>query len=125
MTWSYKKDDIISEGSDATWVDEIILPPFAVLTATHTGENLPWKLNISPNPADAFTRIDYTLEYEERLSMGLFDASGKFIRSILAPSRVAEGSWSTQIATDQLAPGVYFIKVQSAKGYALYRLLKM
>ena len=34
ITWSYEKDNIISSGADACWVDDIVLPPFCYIDAT-------------------------------------------------------------------------------------------
>ena len=36
ITWSYEKDNIISSGADACWVDDIVLPPFCFIDATIT-----------------------------------------------------------------------------------------
>ncbi|MDC0600512.1 C25 family cysteine peptidase [Flavobacteriales bacterium] len=36
ITWSYEKDNIISGGADACWVDDIVLPPFCFIEATIT-----------------------------------------------------------------------------------------
>ena len=36
ITWSYEKDNIISGGADACWVDDIVLPPFCFIDATIT-----------------------------------------------------------------------------------------
>ena len=36
ITWSYEKDNIISSGSDACWVDDIVLPPFCFIDAEIT-----------------------------------------------------------------------------------------
>jgi len=34
ISWSYEKDNIISGGADACWVDDIVLPPFCFIDAT-------------------------------------------------------------------------------------------
>ncbi len=34
ISWSYEKDNIISSGADACWVDDIVLPPFCFIDAT-------------------------------------------------------------------------------------------
>ena len=34
ITWSYEKDNIISGGADACWVDDIVLPPFCFIDAS-------------------------------------------------------------------------------------------
>lgn len=34
ITWAYEKDNIISSGADACWVDDIVLPPFCFIDAT-------------------------------------------------------------------------------------------
>ena len=36
ITWSYEKDNIISGGADACWVDDIVLPPFCFIDAEIT-----------------------------------------------------------------------------------------
>ena len=36
VTWSYEKDNIISSGADACWVDDIVLPPFCYIDVVVT-----------------------------------------------------------------------------------------
>ena len=41
LEWTYEKDFIVSDGADAVWVDDIVLPPFCCINAqiTSTGES--------------------------------------------------------------------------------------
>ena len=41
LEWTYEKDFIVSDGADAAWVDDIVLPPFCFINAqiTSTGES--------------------------------------------------------------------------------------
>ena len=41
ITWSYEKDNIISGGADACWVDDIVLPPFCFIDAEITQSGPP------------------------------------------------------------------------------------
>lgn len=43
LEWTYDKDYIISDGADAAWVDDIVLPPFCFINAyitSSTGNNI-------------------------------------------------------------------------------------
>lgn len=68
-----------------------------------------------PNPADASTRIDYTLQKSMKVRIELCDAKGSLVR-LLDESQHNEGKQSITITTSALASGVYYCRVLSATG---------
>ena len=69
-----------------------------------------------PSPASAFTRIRYTLPADMRVSLVVFDATGRRIRT-LAHGAQAAGEHVVTLnpasdGTGRLAPGLYFVRLE-------------
>jgi hypothetical protein len=124
MTWTYDKDELIAAGSDAAWIDEVVLPPFAALVATYDGNEAAFSVEVYPNPTTDVASITYTLSNPETLEIALFDASGKFLSTILPKSQVIEGQHKAGINLEQYATGIYFVHVKAESGTGLYRIVK-
>jgi len=50
LTWRYEKDAIASDGEDAAWIDQIILPPNASVVSVPES-NVSSTVELFPNPA--------------------------------------------------------------------------
>lgn len=105
LTWAYEKDEIIDGGSDAAWVDQIILPPNATVVSV-TESSRPTAFQAFPNPAT------------ERVSCGratapsrvtVRDALGRVACDHAFPAG-ADRAWSVA----GWSPGVYVITCDGA-----------
>lgn len=75
--------------------------------------NIPKDFSISqnyPNPFNPTTKIDYTLPVNSKVTIKLYDMTGKEISELLNANQNA-GSYTIQVNGLNLASGVYFYKI--------------
>ena len=114
MRWVYEKDNIVSSGSDACWVDNIILPPSQttfILEENSTEQDM----KLFPNPTIGNCIVEWN-------SMGhaeirVIDLQGRTAHLIYSNDQF--GLTRTEIPTETLAPGSYWIEVR--KDYEIER----
>jgi hypothetical protein len=125
LTWVYDKDDIGSSGSDHAWVDDISLPPFAVVVATQNPNPDRFRVTAGPNPTGSKTRILITdVPGAQRLDVKLYDCLGHLVL-ISDPSNVVRGSdYQVELDLQHLPAGLYFAQVQGEKQTELIKLIK-
>jgi len=84
-------------------------------------------LNSSPNPFHGATEIRFALPEAGRVTLSVFDVSGRRVRSLLAGDRLAGPQAVTWDATNdrgvQVAPGVYFFRMQTAQNHRVQRVV--
>lgn len=78
-------------------------------------------VSIFPNPTTSNTRIDFTLEKEENVSLKLIDILGREIKSI-DEARLPAGEHYTEINYIG-APGIYFVKLKIGESDIINRLV--
>ena len=102
LYWSYVKDFSVSQGEDACWVDDIVLPqlvdPTNVETLTTTTS-----IQVFPNP----TKGLFTLKAESGYQIELKDLMGR----ILLSQQSVEGA--QLIDASAFKPGVYILQVSN------------
>ncbi len=81
-------------------------------------------LSVSPNPLEAGSRVSFTLERREVLSLDLFDVRGRRIMQILEGER-SEGRHESQLTLPDLSAGVYFLRLKTPTGYGTTRMVKL
>lgn len=87
-----------------------------------------WNSNYSdeliyPNPFAHEVKIEFAVHLPERLSLSIFDATGRMVRALVPESPVSAGKFQVMWdgRTDEgtlLANGVYFWKIQGESGQA-------
>ncbi len=75
---------------------------------------------MSPNPANEFTTIKYSLKQRADMSVQLFDALGSEVKNVTIKNAL---SGQTQINTGGLPEGLYFYSMKTAYGQATGKLL--
>jgi photosystem II stability/assembly factor-like uncharacterized protein len=65
------------------------------------------EIRIRPNPAQVFSSIEFTLGATERISIVIYDMSGKAVLTPVANEMLPEGSNVIRIATDKMRTGTY------------------
>jgi gingipain R len=125
LKWTYAKDDLIAEGSDAAWIDEVVLPVHLQSVATkEIGNDAAFDVEIWPNPAQDHATIACTLTSPDVLKIDLYDASGLFYATVAPRSQLSAGKWSVDLPTVQLPAGMYFVKVQGESGVGMYKIVR-
>jgi hypothetical protein len=72
-------------------------------------------VNLAPNPMRTIGTISYTLKTEGRVIISLYDAAGRVVDNLVNETRPA-GTYSTTIDSDDIAAGVYFVRVETPDG---------
>ena len=71
-------------------------------------------LQVSPNPANHFAFVNFTLTSPASVRITIFDAQGKLVKSIPVPSQLATGSHSVPINGMEAWPsGIYYCRFET------------
>ena len=88
-------------------------------TKTFTPDNNTGKilLNNFPNPFSQLTTISFTLSQSQKVSMQIFDETGKFVKT-LADAQMQAGThqlvWNARDEKQNaVATGIYFLRIQT------------
>jgi len=76
-----------------------------------------------PNPVNQNATINFELEEPTMMSIALINAVGQEV-STEALGRLPAGPQSLQIPTDQLKPGMYFMRIQTPEGQQTTKFIK-
>jgi hypothetical protein len=68
-------------------------------------------IKVFPNPASTIVTIQYSLKDPSNVKIDLFDVFGKSIKTVLSPGEQAIDLHSCSIPLEDLASGLYFIKI--------------
>ncbi|MCX7785298.1 MAG: C25 family cysteine peptidase [candidate division WOR-3 bacterium] len=71
--------------------------------------NLKFHLEISPNPFNKLTTIQYTVPIAGEVSIKLYNINGQLIKTIIDEHH-NKGNYTTILSTDNLTKGIYFIR---------------
>jgi hypothetical protein len=108
LRWIYAKDNIVSSGSDAAWVDNIILPPSQTTSIleenTHNQD-----IELYPNPTLGNCFIEW--ESMGQAQLRIIDIQGRTAATIYSNEHF--GKMRTEIPSSLLAPGTYWIEVNN------------
>jgi len=100
----------LAEVSDMTSVDDLKIESL---------ENI----SVYPNPVVNEGTLEIELSQKEQLSVGVFDISGKELKTIFEGEK-GEGIHKLRFEANEFSKGVYFIRVQSEKGAETVKFLK-
>jgi hypothetical protein len=98
--WRYVKDEIISGGADAAWVDFIVLPEFEAASAVDEAFRAGGALQAVPNPAYGPVQV---LGVAAGEAVAVWDAAGRVVWQGAASGPVLT------LETERWAPGVYVV----------------
>ncbi len=76
---------------------------------------LQWSLSASPNPARGAFSVCYDVPNQSHVSVGVYDAGGRMVRS-LSEGYVLPGRYESRLPAGTLPVGVYFVRLESAAG---------
>jgi hypothetical protein len=69
----------------------------------------------APNPVSGLSRLDFSLDVEEPVSIRVYDVSGRLVAKVL--DRTGSRGWNrVDIDASAMASGVYFVKMQTPRG---------
>ncbi len=87
------------------------------------GRGRPALFPCRPNPARGAVHLDFYLPQEELVSLGIYNASGQFLREVSAgrlPRGIHSALWDGRDGSGRaVAPGVYFVRLLTRCGLAI------
>ena len=101
------------------YIDDINID--GTLVGLNDDNNIGSELNLYPNPAREYIRIEFTLLHEASVIIELQDVLGRVVYTT-AETRLPSGDHYTEI--DELAtPGIYFVKVKAGENVVTKKLV--
>jgi len=97
---------------------------FALSNAVEVG--LPTKFELSqnyPNPFNPVTKIDFSLPLDAKVSIKLYDITGREVKTLVNESRTA-GYYTVQFNASDLSSGTYFYRIMTKSSSADYIMTK-
>jgi len=98
------------------------------ITSTGIEENrnpltaLRFSLKVFPNPAKSQTAIRYSLPAQSKVSLQLYDISGRLVKTLVNEQK-KQGIYKLNLNTKDLSAGVYFLSLQSVSKRIIERLV--
>lgn len=124
FTWSYEKDDAVTNGQDRAWVDEILLPPHEIVVGTDNPETDVFNVQLYPNPTTGPTWLSIEMLKEQSLSIEIFDCLGRKLRAWQSETRLPAGGYVQPLDLSGLTPGVYLVQVQTVTETQALKVIK-
>ena len=93
-------------------------PPLSTIDYTDK-----YNLTISPNPAANTTRITYTLNASDAVTIEITDNTGKSVKTITFNETQSAGLHEPMIDLSGMKPGMYLISVRSSGGGSVQKLV--
>lgn len=87
---------------------------------------LPTKFDLSqnyPNPFNPTTKIDFSLPLDAKVSIKLYDITGREVKTLVNDSRTA-GYYTVQFNASDLSSGTYFYRIMTKSSAADYIMTK-
>lgn len=77
----------------------------------------------SPNPFSTYTNIEYTLTQDEKVSIHIYDITGKQIKQVLGESQQSSGTHQIHFDGTDLPDGVYLVSIRSGDRVETHRMV--
>ncbi len=87
---------------------------------------LPTKYELSqnyPNPFNPVTKIDFSLPFDSKVSIKLYDITGREVKTLVNDARTA-GYYTVQFNASDLSSGTYFYRIMTKSSSADYIMTK-
>ncbi len=81
-------------------------------------------LSVAPNPLQSGSRVSFSLNARESVSLGLYDVQGRLVTKVLEGER-AEGRHESRLDLPELSAGVYFLRLETPSGMGTARVVKL
>ncbi len=81
-------------------------------------------LSVYPNPSAGPAFLTYDLPETTDLQVNLTDVNGRLLRVVTDKRDLTPGLYQESIVVDDLAPGLYLIRMQTEHGVVTQKLIK-
>jgi hypothetical protein len=121
LRWRYAKDFTVSSGTDACWVDNIVLPVEANVGVndTHSGA---YVLSAYPVPFNDVVTVRMSSAGATQATLRVLNALGSVVEERVVNVSAGTNTWSLESA--EWASGLYTIQVATAAGIELLPVVK-
>jgi hypothetical protein len=110
LRWRYAKDFMVSDGEDACWVDNIVLPSSALGVAEH--EITASVLSLYPNPAGEWVQWSLNSNPQGKVSLRVMNSVGACVEEVTNISN-NPASRSGRIDCSHWASGIYTLQLRN------------
>lgn len=125
FVWRYEKDYSVAGGSDAVWIDFIILPAFAIPTGqAEISDEQAHAMHVYPNPFSGQLTVEVELQQSSVIKLLLVDGAGRIIYAEESSGPLAAGKHSFSPLTGQLSAGVYYLLLQTNQGSLVKKIIR-
>ncbi|MGM0625426.1 MAG: C25 family cysteine peptidase [Bacteroidota bacterium] len=116
LKWEYIKDGVESGGSDAAWIDDIVLPPHDQVTMIRQNQVdvSEFEFSLSPNPAADMAQIRFNLDKAAEVDVRLLDVHGRQIRNLYNQDS-PEGHYEVAFDVKSLPAGMYIVSLKAGQ----------
>jgi hypothetical protein len=115
LQWIYSKDEFVSSGFDAAWIDDIEFPAGTIATLIRPDETQQ-QFKIYPNPAKRIITIEGQVDFLNTI-ISIADLQGRIVYS--CSNGCYSGNKFELELPESLHTGIYFIRI----GKAVHRLV--
>jgi uncharacterized delta-60 repeat protein len=81
-----------------------------------------FKLNAEPNPFCSHTAIRYSLSVESKVSLNLYDISGRLVKTLVDEHK-NPGNYQVTLSTKNLSAGIYFLSLETEEKRIIERVI--
>jgi hypothetical protein len=113
IKWVYSKDQSVSDGLDAAFVDFIVFPHDNTFLWKPEITNNTNYFSVYPNPLKSESIILFNLKNSENVNITLLNTLGETVKVILPTQKVSEGIHQLQLSGSELSSGIYFCKINA------------
>ncbi len=108
LKWTFIKNDSVSLGADAAWVDFIVLPALSTIIAP--SPTLTTSSYVFPNPASTDFQLKLNAPMQDEVRISMWDATGKIVLNPqVLPIHAGENTIDIQI--DKQEYGIYYLQI--------------
>ena len=70
------------------------------------------RFSLYPNPVNDLLNLEYSLEYDQKVSVSIHDLQGKMVKPILNLQEVSQGLNKVNVDVSDLDEGVYIVRLE-------------
>ena len=114
LSWEYEKDEMVSDGSDCAWVDNILLSGIESGIEEEFG-TLPTDNRLYqnyPNPFNPVTEIKFYIANNSEVKLSVFNIQGQLVKFLVNTDLYA-GAHSVKFNASLLNSGVYYYRLET------------
>lgn len=125
FTWEYYKDaECCTGGSDAAWVDDIILPQTEQVEVVNPNSivsiDATIGFSVHPNPTEQAVSLDLALPFRTPVNIALFDTQGRLVQTLY--NGTLDAGTHRIVANAPAEAGIYLLHLSSELGTLSERL---